>query len=133
MSGEARTAKCIYIHHDNGIHEFILADGSDEALDGWFIHLDQVFGEAVPVVRLLYVSQTDALPSINALMTRARLLDRRHPGRPKSRSAILYNSASKVRFLNVFVQMSSAVGRDQSRFFSKDQRQEAIEWLLRDS
>jgi len=136
MSSETQTAKCTYIAHDDGVHEFILADGSNETLDQWLHHTDRIFSEHPPgqLLRVLYVSQRDLLPSIPALMARVRILYKRHPMRPPARQVIIYDNPRMVSILNVFVQMSNLTGRaDATRFFGKDQREEALEWLMKDS
>jgi len=37
-----------------------------------------------------------------------------------------------IGFFNILAQMSNLTGRDTTRFFGQDRRQEALEWLLRD-
>jgi uncharacterized protein YukJ len=136
MSSETQIDKCTYIAHDNGIHEFVLADGSNETLDQWLYHIDQIFAQHLQeqLLRVLYVSQRDLLPSIPSMMARVRMLYKRHPVRPPVRQVIIYDNPRMVSILNVFVQVSNITGRvDATRFFSKAQRQEALEWLLLDS
>ncbi|MCS6836688.1 MAG: hypothetical protein NZ750_11820 [Anaerolineae bacterium] len=131
MTAETKTSKRLYVAHDNGIHEFIFPDVSNETLDWWFAQLDQIYIKHANdgVVRFLYLS-ADLLPSISAVTTRVRAQNRRLPNRPATRVAVLYNNARTMVYLNVFSQIANTVGRDTTRFFNKDHRQEAIEWLL---
>jgi len=97
MSSENQTAKCTYIAHANGIHEFIMADGSNETLDQWLQHMDQIIAQYPQgqFLRTMYVSQLDSLPSISALMARVRLLAAHHPMQPDARHAVLYRNLKK--------------------------------------
>lgn len=125
--------RCSHVAHENGIHELILHDSSDGALDAWMNHLDRIFSQHNPnlLLRTLYTPDVDGVPSVTGLMNRMRALMKRHPVRPIARSAVLYNNANMTRIMNVFAQLANLSGKDEARFFAKSQREEAIEWLLR--
>lgn len=134
MTAEALVVERTHIAHDNGIHEFIFPDSSDETLDWWFEQLDEIYVQHAgeKIVCFLYVVG-DSLPSLAAVMTRVRAQNRRLSGRPATCTAVLYNSPTTMTYLNIFAQIANVVGRDTTRFFRTDQRQDAIEWLLQGS
>lgn len=135
MSGIPEGTHCSYTYLENGIHEFIFRDSSRDAVDEFFHQLEQVFGQTAGAALNRYIVDItggDREVSIVSMTTRFRRLETQFPNRPPGRTALLTKSGSLLSFVDSMIR-ALAPRRDETRFFGVDKRDEAIQWLLRDT
>ena len=117
---------------EHGIHELTWLSADLNAVDAWFEYNDALYQTTSPdeMLRFLHIAILPKFPSISQISRRARTLQSMYPVQPKTRTAIL----SKLSFWSGFINMLSGLlnrnGQDVTRFFSEDERETAIEWLL---
>jgi hypothetical protein len=135
MSADSGGLHCTYHQLDSGIHEFIFQDSSKEALDQFFHHLEQVFAQSQgsPLHRYIVdITRGDREVSIVNMTTRFRRLETQFPTRAPGRTALLVKSGSFLSVIDGIIQ-ALAPRRDETRFFPVEKREDALQWLLRDS
>jgi hypothetical protein len=118
---------------ESGIHELTLHSASLEALDAFFVCLNQIFdgrSHCDPRLRFLVNATMSHLPPFSAIISRNRDLIEAHPDRPEVTYAFLVNSRSSyaVSALASFIRMFRRT--NQVRSFRESQRDEALVWLL---
>lgn len=135
MSNSVDEQGCIYLQHENGIHEFIFT--GEGGLDKFFDILVKIISEAPTDSTLRYiVDNSRTIPggksTMSELVKRFQKLERRFPERARGRTAILHGPNLLLNFANTFIS-ALAPGQDKTRFFRVEKRDEAIEWLLSDT
>jgi hypothetical protein len=126
---------CRHIAHEIGIHELILLTGTKEAVDCYTQKIGALFLSTPQDETLRYIlNGTEApLPPIQYFVNESNRFENEHKFTCKGRLAILYRRdpfwtvASRiVTMLNMFYR-----GRLLIMLFDGNDRQEAINWLLR--
>ena len=119
---------------DNGIHEFTWVSPSREAVDVWMEYCDGLYEISPPgsILYYLHIAQSANFPPLSYVVRKARELQLKYPNQPKTRSAILFQSRFFGGMINTLTRMLNKEGVDTTRFFSTDERERAIEWLLSD-
>ena len=116
----------------NGIHEFTWTSPSREAVDVWMDYNEALY-EVTPItntLRYLHVVKTANFPPISYVVRKARHLQTLYPEQHSTRSAILFQSRFFGGIINTMSDMLNKKGKDITRFFSMEEREEAIAWLL---
>jgi hypothetical protein len=129
---EKQANLCEYIVHPNGIHEFIFHEESRRALDVWLEHTEHIYQTAPPDKRVLFIldgSACENLP-LSYSFPRIKALNARYPNKPPSRGVLIYSSGIMNSIIGAFTRLSSRGAKDESRFYHKSKRDEAIKWLL---
>lgn len=134
MPDKTETIHCRYTLLDNGIHEYVLADSSRAAFDEFLEHSERVSQETNPqeiVLNLIDFRQSGLPPMKYGFQRSQEAVARaKKEGRsiPPTRNACLYNPGMLITLVQTFVNLLNvnAVGQ----FFSADERDKAIAWLL---
>lgn len=118
----------------DGIHEFIWTSPSKEAVDVWLEYSDALYDVTDPqdTIYFLHIAQTMNFPPLSYVVRKARELQMKFPVQPNTRSAILFQSKFFGGFINTMSMLLNRKGKDRTRIFGMDQRDEAIKWLLSD-
>lgn len=118
----------------NGIHEFTWTSASREAVDVWMDYNAALYEtlQTTETVRNLHTIQSVNFPPISYVVRKARHLQTLFPEQPNTRSAILFQSRFFGGMINTLSSMLNRKGKDLTRFFSMDERDEAVAWLLSD-
>ncbi len=125
---------CWHQQLDNGIHEFIFREASREAVDEWFLHLDQLT-RSVPsdaMLHLLVRSTADNPLPVTYMIKSAHNWVLDNPHVYTARVAFLHRSNFYYPHAKSFIrawQMSNGIA---VRFYASDRRHDAVEWLLTD-
>jgi hypothetical protein len=116
----------------NGIHEFTWTSPSREAVDVWMDYNEALYGVTplTTTLRYLHVVQSANFPPISYVVRKARHLQTLFPEQPSTRSAILFQSRFFGGIINTLSDMLNKKGKDVTRFFSMEEREQAIAWLL---
>jgi hypothetical protein len=123
---------CQYTVLPNGIHEFIFREESKRAIDVWLEHAEHIYQTAPPDKRVLFIldgSDVENLPLAYSY-PRIKALNEKYPNKPPSRGVLIYSSGVMNTIIAAFTKLSSRGARDESRFYHKSKRDEAIQWLL---
>lgn len=123
---------CTYTVHPNGIHEFVFHEESKRAIDVWLEHTEQIYQSAPPDKAVLYIldgSDVENLP-LSYSFPRIKALNAKYPNKPPSRGVLIYSSGIMNSIIGAFTKLSSRGARDESRFYHKSKRGEAVQWLL---
>lgn len=122
------------IAHENGISEIIVKTSSRQAVEELFDHILQVHYEAAksadPKTRFLVVIASDRDLPMNAISARTR--KDRDQWVKDSRSATLTSNKTMANF-GIRVLASMRLINGEALYFLHDEREKAIEWLLRPS
>jgi hypothetical protein len=127
----AETALCTLNELGDKTYEIVFHRSSNAAVDEWMAHVERLHAglTAADTARwLLDASQTGDLPMLHVLR-RSQEYVRAHPDRPMTRTATLYRGGS-VRLLLNFTRWMQGSRREQARFFTPDEREAALAWLL---
>jgi hypothetical protein len=116
----------------NGIHEFTWTSASREAVDVWMDYNAALYETkaVTDMLRYLHVVQSVNFPPISYVVRKARHLQTKFPEQPNTRSAILFQSRFFGGLINTMSSMLNRKDKDVTRFFSMDEREEAVAWLL---
>jgi hypothetical protein len=119
----------------NGIHEFTWTSPSREAVDVWMDYNAALYEvtKVSDTIRNLHVIQSVNFPPISYVVRKARHLQTLYPEQPNTRSAILFQSRFFGGIINTLSTMLNKKGKDITRFFSMEERDEAVAWLLSDT
>jgi hypothetical protein len=119
---------CRYTLLEQGIHHFVLLEGSKEALEAFFESYAVVYAAHTgsDPLRVLMELRGDALPAAEFRRQSADFFSR-HPQRPLLRVAYLYDGG-KVSMLRTFLELLRLPA--QRRFFSRYEQKQALDWLL---
>jgi len=123
-----------YVHHDNGIDEFILKVPCREAVDDWVRQLDPLI-ERTPsdgMIRQL-IDLSLGMPSLSYTLQKLRSLLARHPDYRLQRLAILHTTSLIPQLVGALLPLLRLEHVLRVRYFKSDRRDEAIEWLLADN
>lgn len=123
---------CLYIHHENGIHEYVFLRATRKSIDEWIAHADIAMQNQPmdrPAHTLVDISQS-GMPPINYTMSRARTWQGANKERPSGRIAVLYHPGLFLSMVEGLIGMLSRRGQEQYRFFPEGKREEAVAWLL---
>ena len=127
---------CRHIAHENGIHELILLTGTKAAVDCYMQTIGALFLATPQEQTLRYIlNGVEApLPPIQYFVNESNRFERENKLIPTGRLAILYRRdpfwtvvSRIVSMLNMFYR-----GRLLIMLFEGKDREEAINWLLRD-
>jgi hypothetical protein len=132
MATETAGTKCVYRRLENGIHQFEFQESSKPAIDEFFGRLERILIETPHTETnryLIDVTGGDREVSIVSMSQRFRRLEAQFPHRARGRSAILHKPNVIISFFDNFIRALAPTG-DITRFFTVDQRDEAIRWLL---
>ena len=127
------SSKCTHIAHENGIHEFTLADSSIASYEAYMEILEPIYAQRTqddPPLRSLFDSGKTNLP-INYTMRRAKELADKYPHVGKIRMAILSDSFVEIRLVDSFMRLFR-FPNTRLRFFAPSRRDDAMAWLLKD-
>jgi hypothetical protein len=126
------TVECECVYLAEGIHKITLLISTEEALTECFAHLDNIFAQhphAEPL-RIISDIRQSGVPPLTNLWEYARHLFIKHPQFPVIYDAILHDYGRLFSaFSFVVIQLASLYGA-RVRFFSADQYDEAVNWLL---
>ncbi len=120
--------------HTTGIHEFVFHESSHRIVDVWLSHTTAI-AKTTPsttIVRYLLVySSKDMLPLMH-VFSRLQKLIREMPDRHYTRVAVMHQPNFMVSIAQLFIKALGTGDKDRVRFFSLDDREAAVAWLLRD-
>lgn len=106
---------------------------TNEAIDAWLQQVEQLHQSFEPQDRVSYKLLTPyGQPVSMAYVVKAANESiRRNPHRPITRTAVMYypKDAGLLSFLDMFLRWLTLNPRDQIRFFSYDDEDEANRWL----
>ncbi|MEM9951322.1 MAG: hypothetical protein AAF846_06975 [Chloroflexota bacterium] len=119
---------------DNGIHEYHWQSLSRHAMDIWIAYNKQLYETTDPTDTLRYLHFADEMkfPPLAYVIRKARELQLQFPDQPYTRSAILVQSKVFGQFINTLADTLNRDGKDSTHFFTFEERNRAIEWLLND-
>lgn len=122
------------VAHENGIHEIIVKTSSRQAVEEMFDHILLVHQEVAkqpnPKARFLIIIAADRDMPMNAISARTR--KDRDQWVKDSRSATLTNNKTMANF-GIRVLASMRLINGEALYFLHEERDKAIEWLLRPS
>ncbi len=129
------TTGCTYALLPNGVHTFTFTGRSPTALDEFFAILTELLATAdprTPVLRYI-VDVTDASGQapINEMVRRFQRLETALPQRPRGRTAIIHQGNIFLTLANTLISTLAPAG-DKTRFFTLQEREEAMRWVLGD-
>ena len=133
MTTNTQPSNCTHILHENGVHEFILANASIDSYEAYMQELAKIYATRQPddpPVRTLFDSSKINLP-ISYSMKRGKELMDRFPNVGKIRTAILTDSVVEIRIVDSFVRLLR-FSNTRLRFFDVSKRDEAVAWLLQE-
>lgn len=122
---------CTYIHHDNGIHEFILGDNSRQTFEDNLILLQRALDAhplREPFREILYLQ--GGAPPISYTLRRTQNLLRSRAETPHIRAALLHEPGIVISLAQPFLDMLRI--SYSWRFFQPEQHDLAVQWLLED-
>ena len=126
----SNTSMCIHRVLEGVIQEFVLTEASRPAVDTLFNSVEQLMAEAyerndmsIIAGRFLLDSSIGILP-LNYAFARARMMAKKFPSHPQSRTALLFPRSPLVRTIDFSLRTLVSV-----RFFSIDERETALMWL----
>ena len=117
---------CRYQLLSNGIHEFILADGSRAAFDEFVTVLAQVEAQDESDMLTYLLDMQAGIPPITYAFNQVKKYLDGLDDRRNVRLAIVHDPASSIETLQSFIQLLQIKGTFQ--FFTD--RQQAMAWLL---
>jgi hypothetical protein len=132
MLPTAETANLSVLVHPNGVEEYIFSNTSRAAVDDLIAYLDQLYLRTPKgaMVLQLFDSQV-GFGSIAYAMQAAKALLKRHPQRPRTRTAILYKDHLALTWFAPSLRLLP--GFDfVIRLFKGEDRDKAVTWLLSD-
>jgi hypothetical protein len=123
---------CEYRVFDNGIHEFIIKGSSREHADAFMSHLDHIYATHTgsnATVRMLSENKQGILP-MSYIMSQIKRLMEKYPNTAPTRAAIILPDSPMTSILDTFIRLLR-VRQNKVRYYKPQQREAAIEWLLR--
>jgi hypothetical protein len=126
------TSKSACIHRvlEGNIQEFVLMETSRRAVDELFDMAEKILADAharndmsVIAGRFLLDSRVGILP-LNYAFTRARLMAKKFPSHPQSRTALVFQSSPLVRTVDLVLRTFISM-----RLYGADERDAALAWL----
>ena len=127
---------CTCSQLENGIYELVMSEATRRAVDEYFAHVERVARSAkengaAKVMFLLDASQMDKnSPPLIYFFQKTRDYRDRYPDRLPTRNATVFQKGLIVSLVDTFLKSIGGGDRDQARFFSPDERDKAIDWLL---
>ncbi len=122
------------IAHENGIHEIIVKTSSRQAVEEMFDHILAVHQELAkktnPQARFLIIMAADRDLPMNAISARTR--KDRDQWVKDSRSATITDNKTMANF-GIRVLASMRLINGEAQYFLHEEREKAVEWLLRPS
>ena len=117
---------------DNGIHEFHWNSTERVAVDDWMQYNDDLYARTSidQTLYFLHIINSTRFPPLSYVIRKARYLQMKYPKQPSTRSAILFHSRFFSSMFNTMSNMLNRKGKDVTRFFLMNERDEAIGWLL---
>jgi hypothetical protein len=129
-SGGRRMSAFKYIHHTNGIHEYVTLEATQAATDAWLKAMRAANAQrhpGVPMLSLINVSH--AMPPMGYTVQEVQhywaTLDRTMP----RRTAILYDAGFLLTFAKMVV-LPMMPDFIEIGFFRHPYRDQAMDWLL---
>ncbi len=123
---------CDYERLENGIHYFRFNKASREALDQHFEKLSALLASTPTTekVRVLLDFRPAGFPPITHAFQKVRAMNMRIPRRPMQRIAFLHHPNALTHVVQSFVHLQRL--KDPVHFFTADQYDGAVTWLLED-
>lgn len=126
------TTNCTYKLINNLIHQITLNTSTRQTVEDLFAMIGQILEEISYQqqynIYLLDASSCGDLP-YRYLAQRAQQWYKAYPDAPPSRTAILYPMGMLASMFNILLQQLS--NKAETKLFTPDKRNEAIEWLLK--
>jgi hypothetical protein len=119
-----------YQQRPDGIHEFLFT-GRGNGMDEFFAILTDILQAAPrrqPLYYLVDVTHGGKFAPIAELVKRFRRLQVQIPERAPGRTAIIHAPGVLLTLANMLID-TLAPGEDRTRFFTPDQREQALAWL----
>ncbi len=125
-------AQCEHVLHENGIHELILKEFGIRGTDAYFLQLERLYQNWTNLdepLRIMLNSAGGSLP-ISYAMQRGKELSAKYPKLGRIYTATLTDNAMEAHIVDTFLRLVHFKGT-QVRFFENRDRDQAIEWLLK--
>lgn len=126
----ADTPACIHRVLEGNIQEFILTEASRRGVDELFDTVEKILADAhasndmsIIAGGFLLDSRIGVLP-LNYALARARLMAKKYPTHPQSRTALLFTSNPLVRTVDLVLRTLISL-----RLYGANDRDAAIKWL----
>lgn len=113
---------------NNQVHKFIFLKSDEQAIDEFFIALEQAMNDHVgdqPMLMMVDI-RPDGIPPFNYTLFAARRFFAEHADRPEFRAAYVYNRSA---FLSIIRRFFSLLRLKSDRRFFEGDEIEAMEWL----
>ncbi|MCU0513971.1 MAG: hypothetical protein MUE40_15550 [Anaerolineae bacterium] len=117
---------------EHNIHDFVWRRNDRAAVDEYIAHLARIYDTA-PAQQTIFWLVRDGgtgIPPIRYFLQQVSALEKRYPQRPPTRAAVLYGTGIRLTLLNALMTMTNLYGRDHTRFFTLDQYDAAVTWLI---
>jgi hypothetical protein len=127
---------CMYLLLENGVHQFTFTNANKPAIDEFFRHVEHILAATPPETvgrHLIDVSQNSGESAISLAggVQRFRRLETQLPHRAPGRTVILHKPGVIYGFVDSLIRVL-APKKDVTRFFPVEERDAAMEWLLKD-
>lgn len=128
---------CKYIKHDNGIHEIILLSATRDAVDCYTSIVGPLFLNKPEDETLRYIlnaTECKNLPPLRYFVQRSNDYKKEHPEIGPGRLAVLYQRNGFWLMVSSIINMLNTLYTSELVLcmFEASEREQAIEWLLRD-
>jgi hypothetical protein len=127
---DPRTPTCTHQVLEGPIQEFVLSSASRQAVDDLFDTMEKVLTDghersdpSIIAGSYLIDSRIGMLP-LNYAFTRARMMAKKFPTHPQSRSAVIFAPSPLVKTVGFFLRSFGP-----TRIYSPDERDQALAWL----
>ena len=121
---------CIHRVLDGNIQEFVLTQTSRQAVDELFDTAEKILADAharndmsIIAGRFLLDSRVGILP-LNYAFTRARMMAKKFPSHPQSRTALIFQSGPLTRTVDLVLRTFISM-----RLYGANDRDAALAWL----
>lgn len=112
------------------IHRFTWYDAGNDAVDQWMECVTLLSQQAASnaTLRILHLSEIDAVPSVRYIMQKVQQLNKAQPARCRMRSAVCLQQQQTFIVNTIIATMSRK--HDRTRLFSMDEQETAAVWLM---
>lgn len=127
-------AYCTHELLEHGVHAFSFKQQNRRAVEVYIGQLASLYATRdarSPVLRIL-VDGTDGLGPINYGIKLGRELNRQYPDHGKVRIAFLIDNPTVAHLIDTMVRLMR-LKNEKFRYFTSEQRETALTWLLEDS
>lgn len=126
---------CAYEQYNNGIHHFVITEGTKFAIDCWINTLARLYAGLPPeiTVRVRLDLRVDQLP-FSYLTQQLRILNATYPEHQTTRTAIIHDENFQIALIRSTMNSATStqlgLNQDRVRVFTRDKDEEATHWLL---